>query len=241
MSRNRQLLSPGNTADINGNGYGSHSETDDYDPYGNTYGDRFGAPTIAEPSPPLRSGRSRARAESSAEKAIGDVLQRIQGEWPVMSSSDCVPVHVALQLLDTSSVGRAHDYRRWDKLHHYLQDSLKAVVHEHHQGFNSAIGTYHKIQTSIQASKKRVRTLKDSLAQSKASLGAARPRSFARWRPHRGPTTTCYIHYLKLRIFASCPINLKHAYQRRCFSRLWIYYKMLYDAYGLLNWTTLVH
>jgi exocyst complex component 4 len=175
MSRNRQHLNPGNPANLNGNGYGSHSETDDYDPYGNTYGDRFGAPPIATPSPQLRSGRTRARAESSAEKAIGDVLQLIQAEWPVMAGSDCVPVHVALQLLDTSSVGRAHDYRRWDKLHHYLQDSLKAVVHEHHQGFNSAIGTYHKIQMSIQTSKNRVRTLKDSLGQSKANLGTTDP------------------------------------------------------------------
>lgn len=175
MSRNRHL-GPGKAVDVNGNGYGAQtSETDDYDPYGNTYGDRFGAPTIATPSPPVRPGRSRGRAESSAEKAIGDVLNLIQGEWPVMASSECVPVHVALQLLDTSSVGRAHEYRRWDKLHHYLQDSLKAVVHEHHQGFNSAIGTYHKIQSSIQTSKKRVRTLKESLAQSKASLGTTDP------------------------------------------------------------------
>lgn len=175
MSRNR-LLSPGDPADVNGNGYGSQtSETDDYDPYGNTYGDRFGAPTISIPSPPARSGRTRARAQSAAEKAIGDVLNIVQSEWPVMCNSACVPVHVALQLLDTSSVGRAHDYRRWDKLHHYLQDSLKAVVHEHHQGFNSAIGTFHKIQSSLHTSKKRVRTLKDSLAQSKAGLGATDP------------------------------------------------------------------
>jgi exocyst complex component 4 len=175
MARNR-YAGPGDGAASNGNGYGNQiSETDDYDPYGNNYGDRFGSPTISTPSPPVRSGRTRARAESGAEKAIGDVLSLIQAEWPVMASSDCVPVHVALQLLDTSSVGRAHDYRRWDRLHHHLQDSLKAVVHEHHQGFNSAIGTFHKIQSSIQTSKKRVRTLKDSLSQSKANLGTTDP------------------------------------------------------------------
>ncbi|RAL63617.1 hypothetical protein DID88_003661 [Monilinia fructigena] len=57
----------------------------------------------------------------------------------------------------------------------YLQDSLKNIVHEHHQGFNSSIGTFHKIQTSIQTSQKRVRTLKDSLAQSKANLSTTDP------------------------------------------------------------------
>lgn len=177
MARNR-YAGPGDGAasNGNGNGYGNQiSETDDYDPYGNGYGDRFGTPTISTPSSAVRSGRTRARAESGAEKAIGDVLSMIQAEWPVMASNDCVPVHVALQLLDTSSVGRAHDYRRWDRLHHHLQDSLKAVVHEHHQGFNSAIGTFHKIQSSIQTSKKRVRMLKDSLSQSKANLGTTDP------------------------------------------------------------------
>lgn len=87
-----------------------------------------------------------------------------------MCENDCVPVQLALQLLDTSSVGRAHEYRDFRKTHKFLQDSLKNIVHDYHQGFNSSIGTFHKIQGSIQASQKRVRVLKDSLATSKASL-----------------------------------------------------------------------
>lgn len=86
-----------------------------------------------------------------------------------------MPVQLALQLLDNSSVGRAHDYRKFQQTHDYLQDSLKNIVHEHHQGFNSSIGTFHKIQGSIQASQKRVRSLKDSLASSKTSLCATDP------------------------------------------------------------------
>lgn len=159
----------------NGNGYGSSTrEPDDYDPYGTTYGDRYGTPPASTPSPAaVRSGlpRPRVAAESSAEKQIGAVLEHIKAEWPAMYENECVPVQVALQLLDTSSVGRAHEYRQFEKTHRYLQDSLKAIVHEHHQGFNSSIGTFHKIQASIQASQKRVRMLKESIAQSKASLG----------------------------------------------------------------------
>ena len=86
-----------------------------------------------------------------------------------------MPVQLALQLLDHSSVGRAHDYRKFQKTHTYLQDSLKGIVHEHHQGFNSSIGTFHKIQGSIQASQKRVRALKESLASSKISLCSTDP------------------------------------------------------------------
>ena len=161
-------------------------EQNDYDPYGDNYGnsgggrsmreDRFGTPpqsSLRPPAPAVRNMPSRSRIqESNAEKQISQVLEHIKAEWPAMVSNDCIPVQLALQLLDPSSVGRAHDYRKFQKTHTYLQDSLKGIVHEHHQGFNSAIGTFHKIQGSIQASQKRVRALKESLASSKTSLCA---------------------------------------------------------------------
>lgn len=46
---------------------------------------------------------------------------------------------------------------------------------EHHQGFNSSIGTFHKIQRSLQESQHRVRTLKDSLTQAKSHLSTTKP------------------------------------------------------------------
>jgi exocyst complex component 4 len=181
MARNR-YGGFGEDSFANGNGNGGYGspirETDDYDPYGNEYGDRYGTPPIPTTSPPTtRSQYSRPRLapESKAEKEIGVVLEHIKSDWPAMCQNECIPVHVALQLLDTSSVGRAHEYRQFEKTHRYLQESLKAIVHEHHQGFNSSIGTFHKIQSSIQASQKRVRTLKESLGQSKASLSTADP------------------------------------------------------------------
>lgn len=178
MSRNR-YGGLGEDPYANGNGgYGSpNTETDDYDPYGTTYGNRYGTPPIQTPSPPVQRTQysSRSRAESTAERQIGAIIERIQSEWPQMCQSGCVPVHVALQLLDNSSVGRAHEYRQFEKMHRYLQESLKAIVHEHHQGFNSSIGTFHKIQSNISASQKRVRTLKESLVQSKGSLGTTDP------------------------------------------------------------------
>lgn len=108
--------------------------------------------------------------ETNAERQISQVLELIKAEWPAMVQNDCIPVSLALQLLDNSSVGRAHEYRDFKKTHQYLQDSLKNIVHEHHQGFNSSIGTFHKIQGSIQSSQKRVRHLKDSLTASRTNL-----------------------------------------------------------------------
>ncbi|GJC81998.1 putative exocyst complex component sec8 [Colletotrichum liriopes] len=175
----------------NGNGYGNFGRREeDYDPYGDGYsgsdrGDRYAVgspPTMNPRSPPsLRSAgpppvRSRERVqETNAERQIGQVLEHIKLEWPAMCQTDCVPVQLALQLLDTSSVGRAHDYSKFRQTHDYLQSSLKGIVHEHHQGFNSSIGTFHKIQGSIQASQKRVRALKDSLLTSKVSLCTSDP------------------------------------------------------------------
>lgn len=128
------------------------------------------------PSSGSSSASRRPRVnETNAERQITQVLEHIKSEWPSMTQNDCIPVSLALQLLDNSSVGRAHEYDNFRKTHLYLQDSLKGIVHEHHQGFNSSIGTFHKIQGSIQASQKRVRALKESLATSKNSLCSSDP------------------------------------------------------------------
>lgn len=134
-----------------------------------------GTPFDSSRSPPTASSRRPRATETNAERQITQVLEHIKSEWPSMIEDDCIPVSLALQLLDNSSVGRAHEYSNFKKTHQYLQDSLKGIVHEHHQGFNSSIGTFHKIQGSIQASQKRVRALKESLAASKNSLCVSDP------------------------------------------------------------------
>ncbi|KAG6112558.1 exocyst subunit [Claviceps sp. LM454 group G7] len=169
----------------NGNGYGNLGRgPENYDTYNDGRPrdrlDRYGSPsqTMRGPPPPpaIRNMPSRSRIQNtSAERQITQVLEHIRADWPSMCENESLPVQLALQLLDTSSVGRAHEYRKFQDTHRYLQDSLKNIVHEHHQGFNSSIGTFHKIQGSIQASQKRVRELKESLAGSKASLCSTDP------------------------------------------------------------------
>ncbi|CAK7210947.1 exocyst subunit [Sporothrix bragantina] len=117
-----------------------------------------------------RAGDRGGYAPQERRQIGQDALDRIRTEWPAMCQTDCVPVQMALQLLDGSSVGRAHEYRAFQRTHQYLQDSLKGIVHDYHQGFNSSIGTFHKIQSSIQASQKKVRMLKEGLAASKTNL-----------------------------------------------------------------------
>ena len=147
-------------------------------------------PYSARPVPAWRRQHSdeieaKARRESGAgAKSYGDgpgarliegVVQHINERWSVMTSDDCVPVHIALQLMDYSSLGRGNDYKDFQQTSKSLQRALKTIVNEHHQGFNSSIGTFHKIQASIQTSQDRVRTLRSSLIDAKSNLAPSKP------------------------------------------------------------------
>ncbi|RAK88699.1 hypothetical protein BO79DRAFT_148364 [Aspergillus costaricaensis CBS 115574] len=112
---------------------------------------------------------------AAGPQAIEDVLQMVQREWDFVASENCVPVQVALQLMDTSTLGKADREPDFIRINDKIQRTLKSVVNEHHQGFNSSIGTYHKIQSSIQSSQSRVRTLKISLEEAKSGLLSTKP------------------------------------------------------------------
>jgi exocyst complex component 4 len=45
-----------------------------------------------------------------------------------MKDEECVPVKVALQLMDTSSLGMARQYPGFQETHHDLQYALQAIV-----------------------------------------------------------------------------------------------------------------
>ena len=94
--------------------------------------------------------------------------------------------------MDYSSLGRGNDYEDFKQTSRALQRALKAIVNsepsfryryyvriiiatEHHQGFNSSIGTFHKIQAGIQTSQNRVRSLKRSLMHAKTTLTITKP------------------------------------------------------------------
>ncbi|KAL8700938.1 MAG: hypothetical protein Q9201_005176 [Fulgogasparrea decipioides] len=104
-----------------------------------------------------------------------DVLSHIHDKWHIMTEDECVPVYVALQLMDHSSLGRGSDYQDFQRTSRQLQKALRSIVNEHHQGFNSSIGTFHKIQSSIQSSQARVQSLKESVYNAKSSLMEVKP------------------------------------------------------------------
>ncbi|WEW56444.1 exocyst subunit [Emydomyces testavorans] len=133
-----------------------------------------------------RSGRRGYRYDDSAQygggrsdrggnQQVDEVVRLIQQEWDVMAGDECIPVQVGLQLMDTSTLGQAEREPDFIRAHKGIQRTLKAIVNEHHQEFSSAIGTYHQIQSSIQNSQSKIRSLKSSLADAKSGLITTKP------------------------------------------------------------------
>jgi exocyst complex component 4 len=128
-----------------------------------------------------RSRTGRQQNYGPGSQRIEEVIKYIQNNWDFMTGDQCVPIEVALKLMDSSSLGLADQYDQFRQSHEELQQALKAIVNEHHQGFNSSIGTFHQIQTSLQSSQSRVRNLKMSLTSAKSQLSTTKPelREFA--------------------------------------------------------------
>ncbi|KAF2404632.1 hypothetical protein EJ06DRAFT_553480 [Trichodelitschia bisporula] len=126
---------------------------------------------LAQRSPTRRG----AGGAGDGSKQMEAVIRDIQHEWGVMTGEECVPVQVALQLLDESSLGLAGRYEGFRARQRELQSALRVIVNEHHQGFNSSIGTFHSIQAAIQMSQVRLRALRAGLGQAKTALAASKP------------------------------------------------------------------
>lgn len=56
------------------------------------------------------------------------VLQSIQRDWDFMTDAECIPVHVALSLMDTSTLGKADREPEFLKMYNEIQRTLKSIV-----------------------------------------------------------------------------------------------------------------
>ena len=134
-------------------------------------------PTSLRPPQPANGtyGANRQYSANRHTKGMDEILKHIQTHWKTMEGDECIPVKVALQLADHSSLGLGEQERDFADTHHDLQKSLKSVVNEHYADFNSAVGTFHKIQSSIRESQSRVRYLKTGLTVVKGGMLTTRP------------------------------------------------------------------
>ncbi|KAJ5735682.1 uncharacterized protein N7483_000807 [Penicillium malachiteum] len=126
-------------------------------------------------APPNIASPNTVVSNTAGQQSVEEVLQAIQRDWDFMTDAECIPVNVALNLMDTSTLGKADREPEFLNMHARIQKTLKSIVNEHHQGFNSSIGTYHKIQSNISSSQSRVRNLRNSLEEAKSGLLSTKP------------------------------------------------------------------
>ncbi|KIW47373.1 uncharacterized protein PV06_00073 [Exophiala oligosperma] len=124
---------------------------------------------------PLPENANRQYSPRRPQKSMDEILRHIQSSWKDMEGDECVPVKIALKLMDPSSLGLKDKEDDFSSTHVDLQKCLKSVVNEHYADFNSAVGTYHKIQSAIRESQSRVRHLKGGLMSVKGGMLTTRP------------------------------------------------------------------
>lgn len=132
-------------------------------------------PRRRSPEMPQTRNRSRSVGAGPAAAQIEDILAYIKREWSFMTEDRCIPVQVATQLLDPSSLGLARRADEFRDVQQQLQTALKAVVNEHHQDFSTAVVQFHQIQSSIQASHQKVQDLRAGLVLAKSNLLSSKP------------------------------------------------------------------
>jgi hypothetical protein len=57
-----------------------------------------------------------------------EVLQTIQRSWDFMATDDCIPVQVALQLMDNSTLGKADREPEFLQTQKQIQKTLRSIV-----------------------------------------------------------------------------------------------------------------
>lgn len=60
--------------------------------------------------------------------ASEEILSSIRLDWDFMTEGRCVPVQVALRLIDSSSLGLANRYQQFRQTNQDLQSVLKSIV-----------------------------------------------------------------------------------------------------------------
>ncbi|KAL8943200.1 MAG: hypothetical protein Q9211_001069 [Gyalolechia sp. 1 TL-2023] len=105
-------------------------------------------------------------------RQIEDVLHHINDKWEIMAREECVPVYLALQLMDHSSLGRGRDYQDFQRTSRHLQKALRSIV-------NGLYTTYTtggcQLNGNRAPSGNRVRSLRESVCSAKSSLMEEKP------------------------------------------------------------------
>ena len=137
-------------------GYGGLSPRDEDPPH-------VARPTSIERSQARRRSGSRPNAAGVSygpgSQRIEQVLQYIMQNWDFMTKDKCVPIEVALKLMDSSSLGLANQAGQFRQTHDELQQALKGIV-------NGRLSTTYLLNSHLMESQNIIRASTAPLAHS---------------------------------------------------------------------------
>ncbi|KAK9322530.1 Sec8 exocyst complex component-specific domain-containing protein [Lipomyces orientalis] len=129
--------------------------------------------------PPLPSGTGTSPTKQDVQdlngrhydqQHINDVLKFVERDWGALASDDCNPVATALELMDTSSVGRASEFDDFKDLSLRLEKIMQVISKDHYDDINNSITAFNEILTEIEEAETRVRQLRETLTVAKQNL-----------------------------------------------------------------------
>ncbi|KAK7204513.1 Sec8 exocyst complex component-specific domain-containing protein [Myxozyma melibiosi] len=133
------------------------SRSDDRQPERNPYAGAAVFSSKAQPSTSLAPG----------PQDTNDVLKFVARDWGELMSEDCNAVAIALDLMDTSSVGRSSDLPDFMDLSSRLEMIMRDISEERYADINKSISAFKEVVASIEESETRVRTLRETLIRAK--------------------------------------------------------------------------
>lgn len=83
---------------------------------------------------------------------------------------NCVPIRVALELLDNSSLGRAGEYDDFVDTMGRIEETLRGIVNDHYEEFTNALGTYDNASASLKRSVDHADSIVRGLEDAQAML-----------------------------------------------------------------------
>ncbi|KAK9486581.1 Sec8 exocyst complex component-specific domain-containing protein [Lipomyces starkeyi] len=119
---------------------------------------------------PTNKGLQNVNTISYDQQHTNDVLKFVERDWGTLQSDDCNPVATALELMDTSSVGRASEYDDFKDLSVRLEKIMEVISKDHYDDINNSITAFNDIMTEIEEAEARVRQLRETLTKAKQNL-----------------------------------------------------------------------
>lgn len=103
------------------------------------------------------------------------LLEHVGRHFRVLLDEKANTLETALELMDSSSIGKARYMEEFEQLQANLKIALKRHVNDNYQGFNSAIGSYRSVVEGITDSQNNIEMAKRHLTKARSDLASRRP------------------------------------------------------------------